>query len=210
MTQTSGSACGLPRGFGLITARPLGFKSKPSVRSCLGEEELQENSTEAARLFLTWFRGQPQNSTDSPTFYWLQAITQPRCKGRDYSHTSRGLRQDHTAEGRVGGRLRRASFETAIRHARKGPRREVTSDLTPRTELQRLQVMPRGCPVWGQARAWFTPRYSFVIGHRLPLGEHKFPDTSVPLRGQTEQILVGWGQPCDNMCDRDARAGPRD
>lgn len=78
----------------------------------------------------------------------------------------------------MGGRLRRASFETAIRHARKGPRREVTADLTPRAELQRLQVMPRGCPVWGQARAG------------LHLGTHLSLATGCPWENTNFQTLL--------------------
>lgn len=77
MSQTSGSTCGLPCGFGLLTAWLLGFKSKPSKRQSLGEEDLQENRAKAARLFLTWCRSQQQSSTDSAALCWLQAITEP-------------------------------------------------------------------------------------------------------------------------------------
>lgn len=71
----------------------------------IGEEGFQETITEAARLFLTWLRGQWGSSIDSATSYWLQVIRPPPCKGRGTGlQTLTGLWQDSIAEEHVGGK----------------------------------------------------------------------------------------------------------
>ena len=127
---------------------------------------------------------------------YKQSLSAAQMQGEgNYLQASMGLRQGHVAEEHVGGRYHCGHlWNCRLPHAQRPT--EGNSGLIPHEELQ--------------GSGLFIPTYPFVIDLRLPLGEHKFPVTSVSLWVQTEQTLAGWGQPCDNACDRDTGAGPWD
>ena len=88
------------------------------------------------------------------------------------------LRQDHPAEEhRPGGTAARSSLKPPSPTCSAGASADPT-----RGAPERRQVTPRGRPGRGWGPRPSVPTHSCVTGHRPPLGEHRFPDTSVCLR----------------------------